>query len=32
MVGVLIGIILAMYGVGIVTGLAIYQDRKENER
>lgn len=28
MVGVLIGIILAMYGVGIVTGLAIMQNKK----
>ena len=32
MVSVLIGIVLAVYGIGIVTGLAIYQNRKENER
>lgn len=28
MVSVLIGIIIVMYGVGIVTGLAIMQNRK----
>lgn len=32
MVSVLIGIILTVYGIGIITGLAIYQNRKENER